>query len=167
MTTDTNQTRVPAILVHKLNEPGALRIDSLSGRILSEPDERPDWAEGLAVALVASRTVFYMQRLGKLPNDTLDGLIAFEDLGWIAIDAEGGPIELEADAEYRMDKIAEATGINRSADLSAATMDNTDGELAHVLTSAHVGEQVTAGEATALEKALKEHFQAATGTTGG
>jgi len=76
-------------------------------------------------------------------------LIAFEDLGWVAIDAEGSAIELSADSEYRMNAIAEATGIKRAADLSDTAQDDTRGELGHVLTERHVGE-ASPEEATAL-----------------
>lgn len=158
--TNDDTVNGPAILVHKLNEPGALRIGSTTGIILSAPDERPDWAEGLAVAQVAERANFYLSRLGKLPNDT-DGLIAFEDLGWVAIDAEGEGIELEADSEYRMSAIAEALGVNRSADLSSTALDNTDGELAHVVTSASFG---GTSEEHAIEQAQQADFDEATGT---
>lgn len=119
------------VLVHKKGEEGALAIGSLSGRILTPIMERPDWSEGLAVANLAERHEFYTSRLGR--EQPLGDLIAFEDLGWVAIDASGEQVITEADTEYRMDIIAEATGVNRVDDLSSELQDDTTGEMGHVV----------------------------------
>lgn len=119
------------VLVHKKGEEGALAIGSLSGRIITPIMERPDWSEGLAVADLAERHEFYTSRLGR--EQPLGDLVAFEDLGWVAIDASGDQAILEADTEYRMDIIAEATGVHRVSDLSSELQDDTAGEMAHVV----------------------------------
>lgn len=119
------------ILVHKKGEEGALAIGSLSGRIITPIMERPDWSEGLAVADLAERHEFYTSRLGR--EQPLGDLVAFEDLGWVAIDASGDQTILLADSEYRMDIIAEATGVHRVADLSSELEDDTTGEMGHVV----------------------------------
>jgi hypothetical protein len=123
------------ILVHKKDAEGGLAIGSLSGRILTPIMERPDWAEGLAVALLAERHEFYLSRLGPVFAEQRDAdeVVAFEDLGWIAADATGEQTELEADSEFRMDVIAEAAGVIRTDDLSDTRQDDTTGELGHVL----------------------------------
>lgn len=120
------------IVVHKANAEGALAIGSLSGRILTPIMERPEWSEGLAVAKLGDRVEWYQQRLGK--DVSADTVVAFEDLGWVCVDAEGGEMEITADSEFRMDIIAEATGVIRSNDLSSIEEDSTIGELAHVIT---------------------------------
>lgn len=120
------------IIVHKQNAEGGIVIGSLSGRILTPLMERPEWTEGLAVAKLGDRVEWYQSRLGK--DVSGDTVIAFEDLGWVCVDAVGEEFESEADSEFRMDIIAEATGVIRSDDLSDTVQDDTKGELAHVLT---------------------------------
>ncbi len=121
-------------LVHKKDVEGALAIGSLSGRILTPIMEQPDWAEGLAVAMLLERYDFYMTRLGTAP--TWPDVLAFEDLAWHCVSAEGDSFVIEADSEFRMDTIAEVIGLARPADLTIAaqTEDDTTGEMAHVLT---------------------------------
>lgn len=119
------------ILVHKKGQEGALAIGSLSGRIVTPIMERPDWSEGLAVADLAERHDFYTSRLGR--DMPMGDLVAFEDLGWVAIDGSGEQTVIEADTEHRMDIIAEATGVHRTADLSSELQDDTTGEMAHVV----------------------------------
>ena len=155
------------VLVHKKDCEGGLIIGSLSGRIIQPIMERPDWSEGLSVALLAERHEFYVTRLGTPPGES--PMIAFEDLGWVGVDAEGNAIELEADSEFRMDAVAESVGVLRTDDLSDYREDDTTGEVGHVLLDetreyAHT-ETKTFGEAlaeaaVASEKALK------TGTEG-
>lgn len=119
------------ILVHKEGAEGGITIGSLSGRILTPIMERPDWSEGLAVAKLADYASWSQSRLGKSVVDYK--IIAFEALGWVCVDAVGEEFETEADAEYRMNVIADHVGILRTNDLSSAEQDDTDGELAHVL----------------------------------
>lgn len=120
------------VLVHKEGSPGALTIGSLSGRILTPIMERPDWSEGLAVAQLAERAGWYQTRLGK--DVSKHSIIAFEELGWVCVDAVGNEFTTEADAETRMDIISELTGVVRTDDLSSTEQDHdADSELGHVL----------------------------------
>lgn len=120
------------IVVHKQGAEGGIAIGSLSGRILTPLMERPEWTEGLAVAKLGDRVEWYQSRLGK--DVSADTIIAFEDLGWVCVDAVGDEFESEADSEFRMNIIAEATGVIRSDDLSDERQDDTTLELAHVVT---------------------------------
>lgn len=120
------------ILVHKQNAEGGITVGSLSGRILTPLMERPEWTEGLAVAKLADRYSWYQTRLGK--DVASDKIVAFEDLGWVCVDAVGEEFETEADTEFRMNIVAEATGTVRTDDLSSTEQDNTTLELAHVVT---------------------------------
>ena len=151
-------------IVHKQDAEGALIINALSGMVQQPLDERPEWAEGLTCALLAERHLFYSSRLGPeyAAEHATPSAFAFEDLGWIAIDAEGEPVELEADAEWRMNVIADATGTIRSDDLSDTRQDDTKGELAHALLDMDTHREVA--EVSALEKAQTEGFADKTGT---
>ena len=120
------------VIVHKAGEEGGLVIGSLSGRILTPIMERPEWSEGLAVAKLADRVQFYETRLGK--DVTGDKLIAFEDLGWVCVDAVGEEYEQEADSEYRMNAIAEAVGIVRVDDIDLESTEDLPGQQAYILT---------------------------------
>ncbi|TPJ33698.1 hypothetical protein [Mesorhizobium sp. B2-8-3] len=103
------------IIITKTGEEGAIFIDHLEGKVLTAADERPEWADGLANAMLAERSGWYEKRLGKQLSAELarPETIAFEDLEWIGIDAEGDEVHLEADQDYRMDKLAEMMGIDR------------------------------------------------------
>lgn len=103
------------ILVHKEGEEGSIQVDARTGKIVTGVDDRPGWADGLVVALLAERHGFYSQRLGpKYASDHADpSAIVFQDLGWIGVDAEGEECELEADSDYRMEVVASVLGINR------------------------------------------------------
>jgi hypothetical protein len=171
MNDNTSNTTAPlsdrTILVHKQDSEGSLIINALSGMVQQTLDERPEWSEGLTCALLAERHLFYSSRLGPeyAAEHSAPTAIAFEDLGWIAVDAEGEPVELEADAEWRMNVIADATGTIRSDDLSRTRQDDTKGELAHALLD--MDAHRTAAEVPALEKAQHEGFAAKTGTDNG
>lgn len=102
-------------IVHKEGEPGVILLD-LAGKIVTEPFDMPDWApEGIAVALLAERQRFYERSLGTvLAAPFLNtNAIAIDDLGWVATDADGAQVEREADAEYRMNLIAEVLEVDR------------------------------------------------------
>lgn len=125
-----------SVLVHKSGAEGALAIDSLSGKITTPINERPDWSEGLAVANLAERHAFYNTRLGPefAAQRMMDTLIDYADLGWVGADATGDLVELSADTEYRMDVIAEATGTVRTNDLSDASQtEDIPGQQAYVV----------------------------------
>lgn len=103
------------IAVHKEGEEGAIHIDAKEGRVLTQVDERPEWANGLAAAMLAERVGWYERRLGaQLPEAVRSPeLIAYQDLEWIGLDAEGDEVHLEADAEFRMNLLAGMMGVDR------------------------------------------------------
>lgn len=157
---NTNQT--PAgqrtVLVHKADAEGALIINALSGQIEQDPMERPEWAEGLACGLTGERHKFYTDRLGPYYTDEqkLTDTLAFEDLGWLAVDPEGNPVELEADAEHRMSVVAEVLGMNRPDDLWEPTQITRGRILAEV--EIGMDRERTEGEVAALERAQEQGF---------
>lgn len=99
------------VLVHKQDDEGALTIDLLTGGIVTEIDQRPDWAEGLTNALPREREVYYQHHLGDDYTATESfkhpTALAFEDLGWLGVDAEGDLVEIDADPEFRMAVVKE------------------------------------------------------------
>lgn len=103
------------IIITKTGEEGAILVDRLEGKVITAADERPEWADGLANAMLAERSGWYEKRLGKQLSAELarPETLTFEDLEWIGIDAEGDEVHLEADQDYRMDKLAEMMGIDR------------------------------------------------------
>lgn len=103
------------IFVHKEGEEGVIALDGATGQIVSPVDSRPDWADGLAVGLLAERTKFYTERLGEEVAAPIVGAkaIAFQDLGWIGLNADQDEMELEADADFRADMIATVLKIDR------------------------------------------------------
>lgn len=107
------------ITVHKEGDEGTLQIDRDTGQITGPAiDERPDWADGLAVAQVQERVGFYESRLGA-KHSAIAGIknaegIAYQDLGWVGSSPEhGGDVELDADSDYRMDAVAKLLGVDR------------------------------------------------------
>jgi hypothetical protein len=103
------------IAVHMDGQVGAILIDMREGRVLTPADERPEWAEGYATALLVERIGWYETRLGEhLPEDIRSPqLMSAQDLGWIAVDIEGDEVEVEASLEHRMDILAKFLGIDR------------------------------------------------------
>lgn len=103
------------ITVHMEGAEGAIHVDAKDGRILTPVDERPEWAEGHAVALLGERVGWYEQRLCQPLPDNLRSpeTVAYQDLGWIGVDAEGDEVEIEADADYRMTMLSNALGVDR------------------------------------------------------
>lgn len=103
------------IIITKGGEEGSILIDHLDGRVLTPADERPQWADGLAAAMLVERTGWYEKRLGAQlsAEQARPDIIAFEDLEWVAIDAEADEVHLEADADFRMETLATIMGIDR------------------------------------------------------
>lgn len=150
-------------LVHKKDAEGALVINAMTGIITQPVDERPEWAEGLTCALLTERHKFYNDRLGPqyAAAHNMPEAYAFEDLGWIAVDADGEPVELEADAEHRMTVLAEVLGIDRTADLSAhdaATGEDTAGKGEQAAVIIDMQHAYDDAEVHALEKAQSADF---------
>lgn len=150
---DTN-TKATA-LVHHTGEEGSLQINLLSGAILTPPDERPDWCDGLVRALTGERLHFYATRLGPVAGTvdaiTAPDLIDYADLGWLATDAEGSLIEIDADPEFRMEALSSGIGMTRPDTLDERPVHTSGRVLAEydALPNPEMGED----EARALEDA--------------
>lgn len=164
MTEHDNVTTLPAaertIPVLKDDHEGALLINAISGVVQQDPMERPEWADGLATALLAERHTYYSSRLGQQYADEHKEPEAFnfDDLGWIAVDAEGAELEMSASEEYRMEVIGAALGLDRENDTMAGTT------LAEVELT--LNRERTDGEVGALEETQREGFERKTGTEG-
>jgi hypothetical protein len=148
-------TKQQPILVHKEGEEGVLTIDRLTGRITTPHDDRPDWAEGYATAMLAERQQFYAKRLGQESTSyqSLMDAAAIEasDLSWIGVDAEGDEREIEASSEYRNGMLAQALGVNEET-----------GEISGTILAEHeVDRDMTArtpAEYAALEQSVEQGF---------
>lgn len=94
------------IFVHKEGVADTIEL-SPSGRILTEPHDRPDWVpDGATMAELAERTNFYQTRLGADDAEQVLGtnIIHVDDLAWDCIDPDGdGRTELTvpANVEFR------------------------------------------------------------------
>ena len=147
------------ILIHREGAEGALAIDSLTGKITTPINERPDWSEGLAVADLAERHGFYSTRLGPdfAAQRLLDNPIDYRDLGWVGVDATGELLEIEADSEFRMDVIAEATGTVRTDDLDNEEQhEDIPGQQAYVMLDESHEYTTAAGEDGIVSKTYEE-----------
>lgn len=108
----------PPIIVHKAGHEGTIELDAMTGAIQTRPEDRPAWAEGLAVALLPERHKFYATRLGE-KSEQFKHLIEapngidVQDLGWVGVNGEEQEVEIEASDEFRMDAIATILGVNR------------------------------------------------------
>jgi hypothetical protein len=149
------------VLVHKKDAEGALIVNALTGQIAQPIDERPEWSEGLATALLGERLKFWGDRLGPQFTDELKfpQAIAFEDLGWLIVDEDGEVNETEADAEFRMDLLASYHGIDRSAPEGSAESNFSTGR-GKVLAEVEIGMDRlrTGDEVSAMEKSQGEGF---------
>lgn len=161
MSTNSKST----IMVHKDNEEGALLIDRATGIINQSNDERPEWSDGLTTALLAERHSFYNERLGPAYTEAMQqpDMLNYADLGWLTVDTEGDAKEIEADAEFRMNVIAAATGIDREEgfDKPGLGMEGSGHEVEIAL-----DKNRTADEQAALEESQRTGFNEATGTHG-
>lgn len=147
-------------LVHKKDCEGALTIDTLTGQITTPLMDRPDWAQGLAVADLSERLGYYAQRLG---NEFAQGhktpqAIAYEDLDWMTVDEAGEVAEtIKADTEFRMTVIAEVLGMARPNDLSIPATVSNGRVLAEVEMS--LDRERTPAEIAAFQDAQREAFE--------
>lgn len=137
------------IAIHKANHEGAFHIDALTGQVVTPVDDRPDWAEGFAVALLGERTGWYEQRLGQHLPDSIrkPEMIDASDLGWIGFDHEGSEVEIEADGDHRMDVLAGLLNIDREDFDGGALLENTlaEAEANHTYTT-HPTDEATLEE---------------------
>lgn len=156
-------------LVHKQGAEGSIMVDAFSGQVLTPADERPEWADGLAMANFAERHKFYTDRLGTqlyTPQHQHPELYAFEDLEWLAIAMEdtqapdgtpieaGGEMMLAADDEFRMEAIAVLIGADRET-----------GEIDGKVTEVMLADDKRSDEQMAdFRQAQEAGFEQATGT---
>lgn len=150
------------LLVHRKDHEGALQINATTGIITTPNDERPEWSDGLTVALINERDQFYTSRLGPMYTETMrrPEVLEYADLSWIGVNEEGHEVEIEADAEHRMQTLADLVGVDRSAD---ATAEHTSGTILAEAEIAYNRER-TFEEQAALEQAQKEQPGKLTGT---
>lgn len=152
---------LPKIIVERTGEEGTLTICNAVGhthygRILTPLDERPDWAQGLAIAAMEERIKWYTDRLGK--GTVVEGKVIgadhvnYDDLTWVGINEEGDEIEIEASADHRMDTLQTLLGMDDEGNLS-----NTIAEI-----ELHATPTMTAEDVALLEDAGKEPFGVAT-----
>lgn len=155
--------------VHKKDCEGAIMIDSYTGQVATPADERPDWADGLALANLAERHKFYTDRLGPSYSDDhkAPDLFAYEDLEWLAVAMEDGlnddgterkagdEMIVAADAEHRQDVMATILGVDRE-----------EGDMGAVLAEAEIASdnERTGVEMEDFRQAQSEGMAAATGT---
>lgn len=98
--------------VHCPGHDGALMIDHETGVIVGPPlDERPEWAEGLAMALLHEHYRYYTLRTGPAYQEP--DVFAMGDLAWLGVDAEGDEMEVPASDDVRQDRLASMLGIDR------------------------------------------------------
>ena len=113
---DSTHAHAPHIVVHRAGQEGTILVCAADGEIVTPIDFRPDWAEGLVVAMLAERLGFYQKRVGPKAAEELRraDAIAFEDLGWIGM-TDHGSVEIEPDSDVRADRVAAALGVDREA----------------------------------------------------
>ncbi|WP_269929987.1 hypothetical protein [Aminobacter sp. HY435] len=143
--------------VHKKDAEGMLQIDAFTGQVVPGQHDRPEWADGLVLAQLAARHIFYASRLGEKYADAHKSpeVFAYEDLDWLGLDMEtGDEITLEADSEFRMEVMSTVLDIDRET-----------GDIKGVLAETEIASDHTrtAAELAALEEAQAARF-AATGT---
>lgn len=148
----------PRVLVHKEGDKGAIHLDTLTGRVVTAADERPEWAEGLIVGLLKERDRWYTTRLGAAgytDDHRHPEAILFQDLGWVAIDPETGEeMEMEADSEFRMGVLATCLGVDRE------NFENDAQLFGHVLAEVEIAtdNRVSVAEAAAIDHEMRTTF---------
>lgn len=101
----------PLVSVVKAGEEGGIEIDSRTGIIATAVDNRPDWADGLACAMLAERVGYYASRTGR--NPPIPAVLECGDLEWVAIAEDGTELVIEASAEIRQENLAAMIGVDR------------------------------------------------------
>jgi hypothetical protein len=154
------------VLVHRQDAEGALIVNALTGQIAQSIDERPEWSDGLATALLGERLQWWTTRLGAqfTEEQKFPQAIAYEDLGWLVVSEDGESIvETDADVEFRMDLLANYMGLNRAAPVGSEEATHTKGT---ILAEVEIGmdQARTEHEASALEEAQTQGFDTKTGT---
>jgi hypothetical protein len=170
--TTTTNLADRTILVHRKDQEGTLRINALSGVIQQEPNERPDWSDGLSTALIGERHEFYSARLGPAYTEAHKHpeILSFEDLGWLTVseDEDGSTVIQDADVEFRMEVLGEVTGMTRYDNLSLGINgeDHVDGKgtVLEEVELAYTAER-SDDEVAAFEKSQEYYKEHKTGTS--
>lgn len=144
------------VTIHREGEEGVIQVDAQSGMILTPIDERPEWSEGLATALLQDRLTFYMKRMGQGSADykaiAAATTIEFADIDFIGVDAAGDEITVAHDPEYRGEIIAKSLGIDSEEGTGLS-----EGALAEREVSVqNLGRSQT--EINALDESIQEGF---------
>lgn len=99
-----------AVFVHLADHDGMLIVDRMTGVILTPLMERPDWCDGLAIAILQEHQHYWESRTGSY---TQPQLFDMRDLSFIGMNSEQEEVEVSADPDYRMDILAERYGLDR------------------------------------------------------
>lgn len=132
---------------------GGFVISSLSGEILTPPNERPEWAGGVVQAQLAERIGWYEKRIGEhlAEQRRVPDFINFQDLGWVGVDAEGDVVAIDPDNQFRMEILAEYLEIDKSADnWEQQTMDKSVSVLVDHTYQTHPTDERTLAEVEGL-----------------
>jgi len=108
------------ITVHHVGLEGSIQVNAQTGIVATPVDDRPTWADGLVCALLAERLSYYYGNEVLAPRVSREHwpefgttpIIAYQDLGWVALTNEGEQVEIEADLSYRQSLVAGALGLN-------------------------------------------------------
>jgi len=138
-------------LVHKTDAEGAITINE-RGIITTSLDDRPDWADGLAIAHLAEHATYYKARTGD--NYQIPQIINFDDLGWSGVDETDELTMTEPNMEFRQERLGLLLGIDLS-DVEA--FDNMSKD---TLASAEIAMDVhrSSEELAAFEESQKHGF---------
>ncbi len=141
------------LMVHRKDAEGTLMLDRRTGAIVTPIMDRPEWAEGLAVALLAEHREWYTKRTGSYVEPQLFDMA---DLGWVGMTEDEGTAEVFADAEVRQERLSHMLGVDReTGDIAGALAD-----VEHSWDQERTEEQ-----ASAIEESQEQGFgEAQTGT---
>lgn len=145
--TDDKDNTFEVYMVHKRDQEGTLMVDRRTGIIVTPIMERPEWAEGLAVALLAEHREWYLKRTGSYEAPAL---FDAADLGWLGMSDEG-EVEIFADTDMRQERLAGLLHIDReTGDIAGALA-----EVEHAF-----DQERTEAEASAIEESQEQGFPA-------
>ena len=119
--TDDKGRTYEVLFVHRKDAEGTLMLERGTGIIVTPIMERPEWAEGLAIALLDEHREWYLKRTGKYEEPVV---FRFMDLGWVGMTEDEGSAEIFADPEVRQERLAHMLGVNReTGDIAGALAD--------------------------------------------
>lgn len=112
------------IAVMKDGHEGGIHID-IEGKVTTPTDERPEWADGYAVALLGERIGWYEKRVGsQLPESMRrPEVLLADDVEWIGLDQEGAEVHIEANGDTRMTILAGLLEIDREDPSAKSILD--------------------------------------------